>query len=530
MSRKLSLPFFLIAFLIVGAVAQAQTGSQNENQPSITFPIADLGNCGSKNECRTYCDDPAHREACFAFAEAHGLMSKDETKEARKLSGIKGPGGCTGSQCKTYCDDVSHGEECLKFAKDHKLISEKEIKLVEEIQQKGGPGSCKSKEECMAYCSDSVNEAECRAFATSHGLTPPGGEDPSSRLGEVGKQGNPKIQAILEAKGGPGGCKIEDACRQYCSDPAHGEECLAFGKNNNLITEGEFKEAQKLSATTGPGGCKGFECKTYCQDLSHREECFKFGKEHGLISKDEVDHIEKIDQNIKERGGPGGCTDAVSCGNFCSDPANREMCQNFAKEHGLSPEGTNIQNGRPENMPRPNEMHEGKIQNNQNGEQGENQRQNQGTNQGQNENRSESFKPLINNAMQRPSQDQMKSMTPEQMKQYDQYKSQQGGDKQTAPANPREEKQMPPQQFQGQWQGQNGEPQQPKDGESQMRSQMPPRDNMQLPSGMPQSQPRSFAPPPSTGNSPPSGGTPPPVPPTSMGAFVLWALQSLFKF
>jgi hypothetical protein len=43
-----------------------------------------------------------------------------------------------------------------------------------------------------------------------------------------------EIQKTFALGGGPGGCGSETECRQYCSDPAHGPECIAFGAKNEI--------------------------------------------------------------------------------------------------------------------------------------------------------------------------------------------------------------------------------------------------------------------------------------------------------
>lgn len=43
-----------------------------------------------------------------------------------------------------------------------------------------------------------------------------------------------EIQKTFAHEGGPGGCHSETDCRQYCSDPAHGPECIAFGAKNQI--------------------------------------------------------------------------------------------------------------------------------------------------------------------------------------------------------------------------------------------------------------------------------------------------------
>src|SRR3989344_2993157 len=87
-------------FLVAGiALAQENT---------ITFPVAELGGCESKEACHAYCENPANHEACISFAEAHGLMSEEEIAIARKIGTQTGPGGCVGLQCKAYCDSEEY--------------------------------------------------------------------------------------------------------------------------------------------------------------------------------------------------------------------------------------------------------------------------------------------------------------------------------------------------------------------------------------------------------------------------------------
>src|SRR5258708_1099982 len=102
----------------------AQSGNQESTVQGITFPVPELGNCASKNECRTYCNDIAHMDACVAFAQAHGLINKDDASNAEKfkaaLQSGSGPGGCTNPQAsQTYCSDPVNLEACVTFAKNH---------------------------------------------------------------------------------------------------------------------------------------------------------------------------------------------------------------------------------------------------------------------------------------------------------------------------------------------------------------------------------------------------------------------------
>lgn len=234
---RLVLSSFAAALIIfAAAVASAQ-------ESTITFPVAELGNCGSKSECHAYCDDLAHVKECIAFAESHGLMSAGEAKKAREFErlGGKGPGGCTSKdECEKYCEDTSHMRQCLDFAKQSGMMSGEELQ-----------------------------EAE-------------------------------KVATYVEAGGKmPGGCRGEKECRAYCEDIAHADECVAFATKAGFMSE---KEAEMFKKTggKGPGGCQGRACEAYCKDEQHREACVAFAMEHDLMSEEDKQRMEEGRAKAKE--------------------------------------------------------------------------------------------------------------------------------------------------------------------------------------------------------------------------------------
>ena len=96
-------------------------------------------------------------------------------------------------------------------------------------------GNCANQQECKAYCSVSDNYSKCAAFAKKIGL------DIEIPLEQ---------RAILEAmqKGeGPGQCKDEASCRNYCEDIDHIEECISFVEKFNLASGDELKEIRKMA-------------------------------------------------------------------------------------------------------------------------------------------------------------------------------------------------------------------------------------------------------------------------------------------
>ncbi|HEY4522271.1 MAG TPA: hypothetical protein VJH91_01385 [Candidatus Paceibacterota bacterium] len=326
MVRNLALASFALGFLIFASTAFAQ--GQN-----IAFPIAELGGCSSKEQCKTYCDDPANIESCVAFAEANGLMSRDEAAQARTFAGKTGPGGCRGPECRTLCADPAYRAECIAFAREHGLappqgpqvdeptIDEDRAMLV--VEERGGPGGCRTKDECRAFCDAEGNMEMCLAFAAEHDLMSP--------------QDLERARKMMTA-GGLGGCRGM-ACRAYCENPEHAEACLAFAEEQGFMPKEEAEKARRLMNATGPGGCRGIECKRRCEDPAHQKECFEFAIENGLISEEEAararafmqgkgsDEFGGPPEGFEEFAGPGRCRGPEECTRYCNE--HPEECRGF---------------------------------------------------------------------------------------------------------------------------------------------------------------------------------------------------------
>ncbi len=304
--------FIMLAGILVGTavVVYAQTddaegGAHEDISPlsGITFPIPELSDCGSKDECRQYCNDPAHMDACVAFAESHGLMNEEEAVRAKKFRGQleqgAGPGGCTTPEsCKTFCENINNIEACIAFAEENGFEDAHiaESKKILAYIKSGGvmPGGCTGKTECEAYCEDFAHAEECFLFAERAGITSmDGGQGggPGSRFGKRGPPAPAEFKKLLELiKSGemPGGCKSKAECESYCRTQGHFEECIQFGTRAGFI---DPKHAEKIRETggKGPGGCDSPDaCRAYCAEPSHQEECFRFAEERGFIDEEET--------------------------------------------------------------------------------------------------------------------------------------------------------------------------------------------------------------------------------------------------
>jgi hypothetical protein len=299
MNKKYLSVAILFAGVLFASVVLAQTSTPpvpptNEkiDASGITYPIPELGNCTDRDNCRSYCNDPANMAACIDFASKHGLMNNDEASVAKKFAGEirdkQTPGGCTSPEsCNAYCQDVSHLDQCLSFAKGHG-ISDDNTKQGEQVQKflaQGGklPGGCASKDSCEAYCSDFNNATECTAFAKGAGFLKKIASDQGMSEDQL-----QKVLDLTSSGQAPGGCKSKDQCESYCKDNSHLQECLSFGTKAGFISEDQAKKIQEIGGK-GPGGCDSeAACRTYCNDPKNSQACFQFGKDHNLIPADEL--------------------------------------------------------------------------------------------------------------------------------------------------------------------------------------------------------------------------------------------------
>lgn len=342
------------------------------------------GGCHSEEECRNFCENPDNFQECIEFAKENGMISEEEAQRIQKMPPV-GPGGCRGEECRTYCENPDHQEECLKFAEDNDLLPKEELERAKKMIGKTGPGGCRG-EQCRAYCDNMEHQEECLNFAIENDLIPKEEAERAKKFMKAAKEG------------GPGGCRREE-CQTYCETEEHRDECFEFAKSRGLIPEEELRRAEKgmslskkVKEIGGPGGCKEEdECRQYCLDSSHVEECAAFAVEQGGFSLEEAkmmlkeftgqhpdsrfkrpEDFKRFEENRfkrfeefrqledKFRGspmmmpkgmpngmpsgeffdGPGGCKTPEECIKFCSEPANRDECARFNPSQGATPPGT----------------------------------------------------------------------------------------------------------------------------------------------------------------------------------------------
>ncbi len=336
--RAVLLSFLLSVFFISVAYAQSML--------EIAFPVGELGNCGSKKECKAYCDEEKNISSCRAFARTNNLENNNDEKNFEKVTENGGPGGCAVSSkdpiisCEKYCDDTVNIKECVLYAKTHGLMDSHELAEAEKVLaalDRGArlPSGCTNKKTCQSICEAPSNTRiarECFDFAEEAGLLPP----------EVSREQAEKVfKAIEEGRAPFKSPKDFEQCENPSSDEIM-EKCINFALKNDFLS-GEEAEMVKKTGGKGPGGCRGRECKEFCKNPDNSEVCYNFANEYGLMDPE----MEKGSQDFLEslRNAPPAvktCLQAEFGGNLDKvfpGPENGAKLRNCYETYGRN-EGT----------------------------------------------------------------------------------------------------------------------------------------------------------------------------------------------
>ena len=267
-------------------------------------------------ECKKFCDSPDNAEACFEFAAKEGLIPQAEIAQARKFmqaSKQGGPGGCRGRECQTFCEDPSHQEECFQFAKNQGIIPPEEIQRFEkgnqirqEVEQNGGPGGCRDENGCRQYCSDPGNTDECVNFAVQKG----------GFSQEEGRKSLEQFKKFQEF-----GDKIRQNPDQFIGaefNPREFEQKFQQQVKDSGpegFDPNQFKGFGPGQGGFGPPIGGGFGPQGDFGSQGGFDQQGGFGPQGGGFGGGS--------------GGPGGCQGLEECSNFCQDPAHSSECGKF---------------------------------------------------------------------------------------------------------------------------------------------------------------------------------------------------------
>lgn len=338
-NKKILGVIIVAAGLICGSLVMAEEKTRQEAAPDegqarlneIAFPIAELGGCLSREECKAYCDESDHVDACLAFAEARGLMSAAELAAAKKFVGVglAGPGGCQGKDaCAEYCDAAKNIEACVAFAEQNDLMSDEKLqeskKVVTAIKNDVKPPRCSGQEDCDHYCASEAGMEECITFGTDVGILP------------IQEQENARKVLTAIKNGAVPPCRGKE-CEATCNSVGS-EACRAFADAAGIYSRGKMIMIQRILTSLAeeihPSGCSTEqECQDYCAQDANLEECLKFAETVGGLTSAEATAARENKDVPPE--GPGGCQSKEECDAFCGEPKNSGTCFDFAKDHGM---------------------------------------------------------------------------------------------------------------------------------------------------------------------------------------------------
>lgn len=141
-----------------------------------------------------------------------------------------------------------------------------------------------------------------------------------------------------------GSCVDYSSCMTYCEDPVNHASCIEYAKQ-----KGFYKDDPVLAPTQelwndaqGALGCNSDDsCLETCSQPANFDKCDQFAKASGAVGgyveqPDKPEYLEKAKEVL-------GCDSAQSCSTFCDDSANADKCDKFASQVGLlggnTPEG-----------------------------------------------------------------------------------------------------------------------------------------------------------------------------------------------
>jgi len=294
------------------------------------------GGCDSERSCRAYCDGSGHTLECLEFALANDIVPPGELAEARQVlralqAGARPPGDCGSKQsCEAYCDNPDHTPECIEFALAAGFVSAEEAEMIRKTGGRG-PGGCRGEVQCEPYRASGGHMLECMEFALQYDLVP------ANEVAEMRQ-----IMKALKTGVKMPNCMGEAECDVYCSEPAHLDECVSFATAAGFMSAEDAARVRKMGTMSGPGGCKGDECEAFCNNPANAEECLSFAVRVGDMSSEEAEQIKRDmaaghrpgeeghDSSEERPPGLGGCGSQAECEAYCRNPANAQECLEFA--------------------------------------------------------------------------------------------------------------------------------------------------------------------------------------------------------
>jgi len=135
-----------------------------------------------------------------------------------------------------------------------------------------------------------------------------------------------------------GNCKNISVCRQFCEDPVNLPNCVNYAKQKGFYKEEPTQQESKLTIILSDAkktlGCDSLDsCQQVCSQEANIERCDSFAKSHSLNggkgSDSKNDDILTVAKQVLS------CDSQDACKNICIKPENQQKCSDFARQVGL---------------------------------------------------------------------------------------------------------------------------------------------------------------------------------------------------
>src|SRR5258708_27057642 len=125
--------YFLNKNVLGDTTQSPQSPDDTTKHRGITFPVAELDNCASPQECMQYCNQPEHQQVCYAFGRKKGLaknttsMKHEQVNKEKMLRDAKEKLGCDNmTACQAFCNNPDNRQKCESFARSEGMMGRQE--------------------------------------------------------------------------------------------------------------------------------------------------------------------------------------------------------------------------------------------------------------------------------------------------------------------------------------------------------------------------------------------------------------------
>ncbi|OGG33969.1 hypothetical protein A3I80_01005 [Candidatus Gottesmanbacteria bacterium RIFCSPLOWO2_02_FULL_40_10] len=252
-------------YVLQGRVLGVTTVTDDEKagKAGITFPVKELGDCESIDDCRDYCSLEDNKETCRDYSIKKKIIKTTVRRISNTiLTAARTELGCDSkTSCHNYCRQPENMDICRSFGEKHDLIKAVQAKSFHpEIWAKAKKElKCEDELSCKNFCSHPDNKKICAAFKTKY-----------MAVQQISSKNSTILQELIRG----GKCENEKECLSYCQK--YPDDCPGF-KDSKLSPD---TAPGSVKTFLGPGGCKTeAECYQYC--LANPDGCPAMPKKQG---------------------------------------------------------------------------------------------------------------------------------------------------------------------------------------------------------------------------------------------------------